>query len=113
MLLEVANSLRATLRSYDLIIRYGGDEFVCAISGVNLADAAQRLALVNEALAEGLEHGSVTFGLAELQRDDSSEDLVARADAALYQERRRRRNPASPDVRTHGVAERSSIHEIM
>jgi diguanylate cyclase (GGDEF)-like protein len=87
MLIEVANTLRAKLRAYDLILRYGGDEFVCAISGLNIVDARKRLALVNAALAEAPAHGSVTVGLAELRPDDSADDLVARADAALYRER--------------------------
>ena len=93
MLLEVATILRAKLRSYDLIIRYGGDEFVCVIPGLNVADATTRLALVNSSLAEGSEHGSVTVGFAELQPDDSLEALVARADTALYRQRRPRRRP--------------------
>jgi diguanylate cyclase (GGDEF)-like protein len=87
MLAEVASALRAGLRSYDLIIRYGGDEFVCAISDVDLAAAAKRLATINAALADGPAHGSVTVGIAELQPGDSPEDIVARADAALYRER--------------------------
>jgi diguanylate cyclase (GGDEF)-like protein len=87
MLLKVADTVRAKLRSHDLIIRYGGDEFVCACSGLNMVDAASRLALVNAALAEVAGRGSVTVGLAELQPNDSPEDLVARADAALYRER--------------------------
>ncbi len=95
MLLEVASNLAARLRSYDLIIRYGGDEFVCAVQGMDLAAAAQRLALVNAALAEAPEHGSVTAGLAELRPDDSPEDLVARADAALYRERHQQRGNAT------------------
>jgi diguanylate cyclase (GGDEF)-like protein len=94
MLLEVANTLAAKLRSYDLIIRYGGDEFVCAVSGLSMADARKRLAEVNAALAAVPDHGSVTVGLAELQPDDSPEDLVARADAALYRERQQRRTGA-------------------
>jgi diguanylate cyclase (GGDEF)-like protein len=92
LLLEVAKTIRTKLRAYDLIIRYGGDEFVCAISGLNMAQAKERLALVNPALAQAPEHGSVTIGLAELQPGDSPDDLVARADAALYQERQRRRH---------------------
>lgn len=88
MLRDVASTLRAQLRSYDLIVRYGGDEFVCAISGLNRADATKRLALVNAALAVAVEPGSVTVGLAELQPGDSTADLVARADAALYRKRR-------------------------
>ena len=91
MLLEVAKTLAAKLRSYDLIIRYGGDEFVCALAGLNMADATKRLALVNAALAGAAEPGSVTVGLAELQADESPEDLVARADAALYRERQQKR----------------------
>jgi diguanylate cyclase (GGDEF)-like protein len=91
MLLEVADTLAAKLRSYDLIMRYGGDEFVCALVGLNMADATKRLALVNAALAEAPEHGSVTVGLAELRPDDSPEDLVTRADAALYRQRQEQR----------------------
>jgi diguanylate cyclase (GGDEF)-like protein len=87
LLLEVAGVFKTGLRSHDLIIRYGGDEFVCAISGLDLGDAQKRLALVSAALAETTEQGSVTMGLAELQPDDSPEELVARADAALYRRR--------------------------
>jgi diguanylate cyclase (GGDEF)-like protein len=91
MLVEAVNTLRANLRTYDLIIRYGGDEFICTISGVNVAAATKRFALVNPALAEEPEHGSVTVGLAALRAEDSPEDLIARADAALYRKRRRQR----------------------
>ena len=89
MLREVVTTLRTVLRSYDLIIRFGGDEFLCAIPGVSIEDAAQRLAAVNAALAASPERGSVTAGLADLREDDSFEDLIARADAALYHQRRK------------------------
>jgi diguanylate cyclase (GGDEF)-like protein len=91
MLIEVANSLRAKLRSHDLIIRYGGDEFVCAISGIDMAEATKRLNFVNAALAQAPGLGSVTVGLAELEPDDTPDDLVARADAMLYRERQQKR----------------------
>ena len=90
MLVEVADTLRANLRAYDRVVRYGGDEFVFAIAGLNVADGKSRVALVNAALAEASEHGSVTVGLAQLQPDDSLNELVARADAALYQARQDR-----------------------
>lgn len=91
MLIGVAQTLRAQLRSHDLIFRYGGDEFVCVISGMEAADTIERLAVVNTVLADVHGHGSVTVGVAQLQPDDSPEDLVSRADAALYRERHQRR----------------------
>ena len=85
---EVAHALRSSLRVYDLVIRYGGDEFVCAISGLTMAAAKKRLARVNVELGRGVHHRSVTVGLAQLQQqDDSVDSLVARADTALYEAR--------------------------
>lgn len=92
-LLEVADTLRANLRSSDLIVRYGGDEFICAIASLNMTDATKWFARVNAALADAPEGGSVSVGLAELQTDDSLEDLIARADSSLYRERQQERRP--------------------
>jgi diguanylate cyclase (GGDEF)-like protein len=74
VLRDVANALRASLRSHDLIIRFGGDEFACVIAGLNTADATERLDLVNSALAGAPEPASTTVGVAELQPNDSSAD---------------------------------------
>jgi diguanylate cyclase (GGDEF)-like protein len=90
VLREVVSTLRTKLRSYDLIVRFGGDEFLCAIPGVSLAEAEERLAAVNTVLTAFPAHASVTTGLADLAADDSLEDLIARADAALYQQRHQR-----------------------
>ena len=86
---KVAASIRTHLRSYDLIIRLGGDEFVCALLEVTVVEAAKRFSLVNADLA-ATERASVTVGLAELKADDAVEDLIARADRAMYKERQRR-----------------------
>ena len=100
MLLEVAHAFRAKLRAHDLFIRYGGDEFVCAISGLSLEETTMRLTEVQAALAQAPERGSVTVGLAELLPGESAEALVARADAALYRERERQRGPSARPHRT-------------
>jgi len=106
LLVEVATAFRASLRSHDLIIRYGGDEFVCAMSGMNLADAGARLGLVNKLLDGSVEHGSVTIGLAELHPADSPDDLIARADAALYQAPHRLAHPGCTSAAEQVVVHR-------
>lgn len=90
VLRETADSIRHQLRAYDLIVRYGGDEFLCGIIDVPLAEAVKRFACVNADLAAA-HQASVTVGLAECQEDDALEDLIARADKALYRERERQR----------------------
>ncbi len=91
LLREVADSIRAHLRPYDLIIRFGGDEFLCALLGVTVAEAARRFSLVNMDLGASRQ-ASVTVGLTEFEADDGVEDLIARADEAMYRERQQSRS---------------------
>jgi diguanylate cyclase (GGDEF)-like protein len=87
ILVDVAHALRSTLRPYDLVIRYGGDEFICAAAGVGRADLALRISLANDGLVSGPRPASVSAGFAFMQIDDTAETLIARADADLYQAR--------------------------
>jgi diguanylate cyclase (GGDEF)-like protein len=94
LLRATVESIRAHLRSYDLIVRCGGDEFLCGLADVTMADAAKRFSLVNADLAE-TRQASVTVGVAQLEAEDALGDLIARADQALYRERQRPR-PTGP-----------------
>jgi diguanylate cyclase (GGDEF)-like protein len=84
LLRDVAATLLNGLRSYDLVIRHGGDEFLCALPGTNLDGARRRFDQVATMLAEKNPRASVSTGVAELADPDTLEELTARADAALY-----------------------------
>ena len=87
-LIAVADTLTAALRPYDLIIRYGGDEFLCTAQGIDVHAARLRFAHVNEILDRTVHGVSVTAGVALLRPGESTEAVIARADADLYQQRR-------------------------
>jgi diguanylate cyclase (GGDEF)-like protein len=90
---QTVSAIRANLRSYDLIVRFGGDEFVCGLLDLTMDVAAKRFVLVNADLSEAGQ-APVTVGLAELRADDSLASLIARADEALYRQRQQRPSDA-------------------
>ena len=53
LLHEVAATIRLRLRPYDPLIRVGGDEFVCAVSGVDIDDARARFDEIEAAIVGG------------------------------------------------------------
>jgi diguanylate cyclase (GGDEF)-like protein len=90
LLRRVVDTLQASLRRYDLIIRVGGDEFVCGMPDVDMAVAEERFTSVNAGLAM-TQHASVSVGLAQLEASESVEHLIRRADADLHRRRGRGR----------------------
>jgi diguanylate cyclase (GGDEF)-like protein len=85
LLRRVVDTMREYLRSYDLIVRFGGDEFVCALLALDIEKAAERFVLINAALTA---HASISVGLAAYQPHDTLDALLARADQALLTQRR-------------------------
>ena len=85
LLRAVADALRSGLRPYDAVVRYGGDEFLTALPGLDVDGADKRVRNVNEALAA--RGAAVTIGLAEMRPDETMEALIARADEDLYKQR--------------------------
>lgn len=84
LLRDVGRAIVTTLRPYDVTVRWGGDEFVCALSNVTLELAASRIGEIQTALATIQPGTSFSAGLAELGDDDNLESVILNADAALY-----------------------------
>lgn len=99
VLCAVAKRIQACLRTGDLAARIGGDELLVFMEGVQDEANAQRLAhKLMEAVAKpihttvGLINTSMSIGLTLGRDEESVDELVDRADAAMYEAKRNGRN---------------------
>jgi diguanylate cyclase (GGDEF)-like protein len=90
LLREAVAAIRANIRSYEPIVRFGGDEFVCALSEIDLGEARERFSAIDEGLASERGERAISVGLTELRPEDTLDELIQRADAALIRARGRR-----------------------
>jgi diguanylate cyclase (GGDEF)-like protein len=84
-----AETLREAVRAEDLVCRYGGEEFTVLLPGVDLAEAVEIVERVRATLALTTRRGDVpsftaSFGIAESNVADDFDDLILRADRALF-----------------------------
>ena len=90
LLVEVSQALRKGCRSDDLIARFGGDEFVIALGSTSVEAAVMRMRSIvrqcnQDWSIDGLKiSSSVSIGMAVYERDESLNDTLSKADAALY-----------------------------
>ena len=103
---ELAAALRRRLRGSDLVIRWGGDEFVCALPQAGRQGAER---VLSDVAADLEARSDVGFraGLAELEPSDDAATLVARADDDL----RRFRGPERWGEATQN-RQGSSLHSL-
>ena len=80
---NVVRAMRSKIRSYEPIVRFGGDEFVCSVAGVGIEGVEARFAEIAKVLGDDDSPGAVSVGLAGMRPDDTLKDLIDRADEAL------------------------------
>lgn len=97
VLSEAAAGLRVMLRESDLLLRWGGEEFIVVLPST---DASEAVALIERLRVHGIcrrpdgERVTLSIGVAEYLADgvDSVDALVDLADRRLYQAKRAGRN---------------------
>lgn len=89
VLRTLVSTMRSHLRSFDPIVRFGGDEFVCGLGGADLADVERRFELIGRSVEEDV---GVRFsvGLASLVPEETLDQLTARADSELLRAKKER-----------------------
>jgi two-component system cell cycle response regulator len=99
VLVQIARILKDEIRTSDLAVRYGGDEFIVVFSDTKEDQAlviAQRIraAVEQQKFIEGKgQMASVSVGLTQASKQDNSgEDIIKRADDAMYQAKRAGKN---------------------
>ena len=99
VLKNAANVMKNTLRSYDLLCRYGGEEFVVLVSeapkeaAMNLAERIREAIAATPCIYNVIKISvTVSIGVAESFPDCTIESLIDRADKALYMAKEQGRN---------------------
>ncbi|MFW2371571.1 MAG: diguanylate cyclase [Gammaproteobacteria bacterium] len=96
VLIKLAHSIKKNLREIDIFARWGGEEFAILTPETRLEEAgviAEKIRLLIEH-AEFENVGKITcsFGVAQLDANETLEQLTSRADMALYQAKAGGRN---------------------
>ena len=91
ILKQVANITKAAIRTNDILARFGGEEFILLLPNANLEQAY----LIAERIRKNIEKETnitVSLGITTLKEIDSIENLIDRADKALYLAKQQGRN---------------------
>jgi len=96
VLKALAEMLKTSLRPDDRVYRWGGEEFIIALPETSLIEATticQRLSMnIHEISVAGIDNITVSIGITESFKHDDYDEIVQRADDALYQAKNSGRN---------------------
>jgi len=99
VLKAIAGIIRQTIRAYDLLCRYGGEEFALLILDLDASEAFSLMERIRENIEsmiinyESIEINiTCSIGLAEFLRTDTLESSIKKSDEALYAAKNSGRN---------------------
>jgi diguanylate cyclase (GGDEF)-like protein len=108
VLTELAHRLHSSIRTYDSIGRYGGEEFLIILTKIGHDEALERIQLIRQAVAaqpvifkECALHITCSFGAAWLDRESDLDMLIQVADQALYLAKANGRNRVEMALCSH------------
>ena len=100
LLRQCADLLRTTLRPYDKLYRWGGDEFLLVIPSARGEDVEARLReVLSQAPALGVPNGKgtvqleVSLGTADYTSAEGLDESIQLADEAMYRQKHPRKSP--------------------
>lgn len=94
-LAQTAAIIRESLRPYDQVGRYGGDEFLVLLPNTFTEDAQHIVERIQQRMEREHQHTlTLSIGLTPLTPQDDVRTMLARADAALYDAKTDGRNCA-------------------
>ncbi|RTR04409.1 sensor domain-containing diguanylate cyclase [Halomonas nitroreducens] len=95
ILKQLADLVSRSLRSTDLLARWGGEEFTILLPDTRLRGAATFAERLRGQVAETRFHGlaiTISMGITEYRLGDDMDGMLVRADAALYRAKEAGRN---------------------
>jgi diguanylate cyclase (GGDEF)-like protein len=106
ILKELALVVHNCIRTYDILVRFGGEEFIVILPETNLYDAnetAERIRVaVQNNVFKGVHQITVSVGVATYIKEDTSDSIIKRADEAMYQAKKNGRNRVeSQEIKDH------------
>jgi len=111
VLKAIVKQIKTCIRQTDICFRYGGEEFVVLLNNANIANArliAERIRMTVSELTIETDKGplqaTVSTGLAMLKEGDNINELLNRADKALYQAKHSGRNKVCVCKECHTVS---------
>lgn len=103
VLKEFAKTIQSKCRETDVVARYGGEEFIVMLTGAGekqALDVAEKIRLAAESkrfkFKSDTYHTTISLGVAEFSNEKDKDDLIGKADKALYKAKHEGKNRTCP-----------------